>query len=144
VVIDECSMVNQELGEDLLSFGAKVLVLGDPAQLPPIQYGGYFTGGEPDAMLTEIHRQADGDPIVELATELRQGRMPRHGRYGESAIVAEISDEELGAADQLLVGRNSTRHRYNAKLRRLSGSPDPARSRATASSACATSAGGGC
>ena len=35
IIIDECSMVDEELGRDLLSFGTPVLVLGDPAQLPP-------------------------------------------------------------------------------------------------------------
>jgi len=30
IIIDECSMVDEELGRDLLSFGTKVLVLGDP------------------------------------------------------------------------------------------------------------------
>lgn len=39
IVIDECSMVDEDLGRDLLSFGKKVLVLGDPAQLPPIREG---------------------------------------------------------------------------------------------------------
>src|SRR5205085_1826682 len=53
IVIDECSMVDAELGRDLMSFGVPVLVLGDPAQLPPIQGGGFFTEVEPDAMLTE-------------------------------------------------------------------------------------------
>src|SRR6476646_5927896 len=43
IIIDECSMVDAELGRDLLSFGVPVLVLGDPAQLPPIQGGGFFT-----------------------------------------------------------------------------------------------------
>src|ERR1700756_2284703 len=61
IVIDECSMVDAELGRDLLSFGAPVLVLGDPAQLPPVQGGGFFTDAEPDVMLTEGHRQALGD-----------------------------------------------------------------------------------
>lgn len=37
IVIDECSMVDEELGKDLLSFGTPVLVLGDPAQLPPVK-----------------------------------------------------------------------------------------------------------
>jgi exodeoxyribonuclease V len=37
IVIDECSMVDAELGRDLLSFGTPLLVLGDPAQLPPVQ-----------------------------------------------------------------------------------------------------------
>jgi exodeoxyribonuclease-5 len=53
IVIDECSMVDAELGRDLMSFGVPVLVLGDPAQLPPVQGGGFFTDVEPDAMLTE-------------------------------------------------------------------------------------------
>jgi len=50
IIIDECSMVDAELGRDLLSFGVPVLVLGDPAQLPPIQGGGFFTNTEPDAI----------------------------------------------------------------------------------------------
>ena len=37
IVIDECSMVDAELGRDLMSFGVPVLVLGDPAQLPPFR-----------------------------------------------------------------------------------------------------------
>jgi exodeoxyribonuclease-5 len=32
IVIDECSMVDAELGRDLMSFGCPLLVLGDPAQ----------------------------------------------------------------------------------------------------------------
>src|SRR6188508_3830737 len=71
IVIDECSMVDAELGRDLLSFGVPVLVLGDPAQLPPIQAGassgGFFTEAEPDVMLTEVHRQAQDNPIVRLS-----------------------------------------------------------------------------
>src|SRR5215211_3293652 len=50
VIIDECSMVDEELGRDLMSFNVPLLVLGDPAQLPPVQGGGYFTNANPDAM----------------------------------------------------------------------------------------------
>jgi len=32
IVIDECSMVDAELGRDMMSFGVPLLVLGDPAQ----------------------------------------------------------------------------------------------------------------
>src|ERR1700741_4644410 len=67
IIIDECSMVDAELGRDLMSFGVPLLVLGDPAQLPPIQGGGFFTDAKPDAMLTEVHRQAQGDPILKLS-----------------------------------------------------------------------------
>lgn len=39
IVIDECSMVDADLGRDLMSFDCPLLVLGDPAQLPPIAGG---------------------------------------------------------------------------------------------------------
>jgi exodeoxyribonuclease-5 len=40
IVVDECSMVDAELAHDLMSFRVPLLVLGDPAQLPPTQGGG--------------------------------------------------------------------------------------------------------
>ena len=88
IVIDECSMVDAELGRDLMSFGCPLLVLGDPAQLPPIQGGGFFTDSEPDAMLTEVHRQAQDDPIVRLSMDVREGRELEVGRYGETEVVS--------------------------------------------------------
>src|SRR5580704_3729527 len=87
IVIDECSMVDAELGRDLLSFGVPLLVLGDPAQLPPVQGGGFFTDAEPDAMLTEVHRQAQGDPIVRLSMQVRNGERLSVGEYGRSSVV---------------------------------------------------------
>ena len=88
IVIDECSMVDAELGRDLMSFDCPLLVLGDPAQLPPIQGGGFFTDSEPDAMLTEVHRQAQDDPIVRMSMDIREGRELEIGRHGESEVVA--------------------------------------------------------
>ena len=87
IIIDECSMVDAELGRDLLSFGVPVLVLGDPAQLPPIQGGGFFTEAEPDVMLTEVHRQAQDDPIIRLSMDIRAGEYLEPGRYGETEVV---------------------------------------------------------
>ena len=59
IIVDECSMVNEQMARDLMSFGTKILVLGDPAQLPPVFGNGYFIKAEPNFMLTEIHRQSD-------------------------------------------------------------------------------------
>jgi exodeoxyribonuclease-5 len=36
IVLDEVSMVGEEMARDLLAFGKPILVLGDPGQLPPI------------------------------------------------------------------------------------------------------------
>jgi len=100
-----------------------VLVLGDPAQLPPIQGGGFFTEAEPDAMLTEVHRQAYDDPIVRLSIDIRAGRELQPGEYGETQVVrkAEVDPERVLTADQVLVGRNATRRAYNMRLRERRG-----------------------
>lgn len=124
IIIDEVSMVDGQLGEDLLSFGTKVLVLGDPAQLPPVAGSGFFTHGfEPDVMLTDIHRQAAESPIIAMATQVRQERALSLGWYGESRVILSDDIEENMAkdADQILVGRNATRHASNRRMRQLLG-----------------------
>jgi len=83
VIIDECSMVDAELGRDLLSFGKPVLVLGDPGQLPPVKGSGFFTNAEPDVMLTEVHRQATDNPILRLSMLVRDGKKLSPGACGE-------------------------------------------------------------
>ncbi|HWK86178.1 MAG TPA: AAA family ATPase [Xanthobacteraceae bacterium] len=123
IIIDECSMVDAELGRDLMSFGVPVLVLGDPAQLPPIQGGGFFTESEPDAMLTEVHRQAEDNPIVRLSMDVREGRELKPGDYGDAQVVARraLDPDRVMAADQILVGRNATRRAYNKRMRERKG-----------------------
>lgn len=131
IIIDECSMVDEELGRDLLSFGKPVLVLGDPAQLPPVKGGGFFTEAEPDFMLTEIHRQAQGNPIIRLSMQIREGK-PQTGSddFGgdhSCRIIRkdEITSEDILSADQVLVGTNRTRKRFNDRIRELKGHADP-------------------
>lgn len=121
IIIDECSMVDADLAKDLLSFRKPILVLGDPGQLPPVSGAGYFTEKDPDVMLTEIHRQAKDNPIIQLATMLRNEQMPKFGSYGESRITNKMSTTDLLEADQVLVGRNATRESFNAKIRKLKG-----------------------
>ncbi|MEJ1158269.1 ATP-dependent DNA helicase [Prosthecomicrobium sp. N25] len=127
IVIDECSMVDEELGRDLLSFGKPTLVLGDPAQLPPIKGGGFFTEAEPDVMLTEVHRQAADNPIVRMSMDIREGRRLEIGTYGQSRVIPRraIDAETILAADQVLVGLNRTRHNYNKRIRELRGYTSP-------------------
>ena len=126
IIIDECSMVDAELARDLMSFGVPLLVLGDPAQLPPISGGGFFTDAEPDAMLTEVHRQAQDDPIVRLSMEIRAGNPLTQGQYGETQVVRRdaLDPKRVLDADQVLVGRNVTRRAYNARLRERRGFAD--------------------
>ncbi|MBZ8135240.1 ATP-dependent RecD-like DNA helicase [Afifella sp. IM 167] len=127
VIVDECSMVDEALGHDLLSFGTPILVLGDPGQLPPVKAGegggGFFTEAEPDILLTEVHRQARDNPIIDLAMRVREGSRIEYGRYGDSRVISkqEVDQEIVLAADQVLVGLNRTRRLYNQRLRTLKG-----------------------
>ena len=127
IVIDECSMVDEELGRDLLSFGTPVLVLGDPAQLPPVKGAGYFTDKPADAMLTAIHRQAEGSAIIRLSAAVREGGRLERGEYGDVRILSrrEIGPELILGADQVLVGTNKSRRAFNARIRQLKGFRDP-------------------
>lgn len=127
VVIDECSFVDNRVGEDLESFGTKLLVLGDPAQLPPVYGQGYFTSREPDVFLDEILRQELDNPIRQLCEKARRGERLTYGDYGDSEVVRygdpRVQDRVL-EADIVIVGRNRTRHACNAKIRRLLGRSD--------------------
>jgi len=122
VIIDECSMVDERMGKDLLSFGVPVLVLGDPAQLPPVRGGGFFTGKKPDIMLNEIHRQARDNPIIDLATRVRNHQSLEVGEYGKSQVMRGTPDRDLVmGADQILVGTNRKRRDCNNQMRKLLG-----------------------
>lgn len=123
IIVDECSMVDEELGRDLMSFGTPILVLGDPGQLPPISGGGFFTEHEPDCLLTEIHRQARDNPIIDLAMRVREGIDIGYGDWGTARVIpkSEVSTELVLEADQVLLGINRTRRRYNQRLRELKG-----------------------
>jgi exodeoxyribonuclease-5 len=116
-------MVDEALGRDLMSFGTPILVLGDPGQLPPISGGGFFTEHEPDILLTEIHRQARDNPIIDLAMQVREGREIMHGDYGTAQVIGknDVDRDMVLEADQVLVGINRTRRRYNQRLRELKG-----------------------
>lgn len=127
VVVDEVSMVGEDIGRDLLSYGTKVLVLGDPFQLPPIRGEGFFTDVQPDIMLTEIHRQAAESPIIRMSMDVREGRKLVPGWYGECWVMRrkEVSRETMAnlvlESDQVLCGMNKTRQTFNARVRELRG-----------------------
>ena len=130
LVIDEYSMVDQQTGKDLLSFGCPILALGDPGQLPPVQ-GRQFFRAKPDILLTEIHRQAADNPIIRLSKDVREGRTLKPGTYGNSRVVhrSTIPDKVLGEmmlnTDQLLVGTNESRRAFNVFIRQMLGRMDP-------------------
>lgn len=119
IVIDECSMVDGFLGNDLLSYRRPVLVLGDPAQLPPVNGAGFFTGGRPDVMLTEIRRQELESPILRLATSIRQGVRLELSNDPQCTVMrrGEADEDIWQTHDQMIVGTNVMRQRINTRIR---------------------------
>lgn len=135
LVLDEVSMVGHTIAADLLSFGTKLLVLGDPAQLPPVESdGGYFINAAPNHLLDEIHRSALDSPVTRLATAVR------NAPHGDRALGVPDPDDGNGRVPyldprtlpeyQVIVGTNRSRWRYNELLRALRGldgtTPQPA------------------
>jgi ATP-dependent exoDNAse (exonuclease V) alpha subunit len=137
IIVDECSMIDDEIGRDLLGLGIPLLVLGDPAQLPPVKRsdGGFFNRAEPDVLLRQIHRQAENSPVLQLATAARLEQRVRAGYYRdptgklpESRIVdgPGLTREMILGADQVIVGTNlSCRLPMNELIRRYKGFDDP-------------------
>lgn len=123
IVLDEASMIDGRIGQDLMALKVPVLVLSDPGQLPPVHGTGFFMNGEANFTLTEIHRQAEGNPIIELATKVRMGESLQAGQYGDSLVIdqPDLTPEMAQAADQILCGRNKTVAAANKYLRKLWG-----------------------
>ena len=124
IVLDEVSMVGEEMARDLMSFGKPILVLGDPGQLPPIKGEGAFTRDAPDVMLTEIHRQAAESAIIRLATMARMGEPIGFGTYDSFVAKlrkADITPDQALRGGQFICGLNATRLQLNNSMRAAAG-----------------------
>ncbi len=127
LIIDEASMIGDELYRDLASYKIPILAVGDHGQLPPVS-GKMNLMADPEIKLEHIHRQAEGSPIIRLSMMARlDGRIPV-GVYGPG--VCKVSgfnfDRIRNPKDGVvLCGTNSTRVGMNASLRRRTGPPVP-------------------
>ena len=72
IIIDEGSMVSEEIWRDLLKFGVPIIVVGDHGQLPPISSKSFSLMNNPNFVLTKIHRQAEDNPIIRLSSFVRK------------------------------------------------------------------------
>jgi exodeoxyribonuclease V alpha subunit len=103
VVVDETSMLDVELAAALLEAcadGTRLLLVGDPAQLPSIGPGRVLadlvdSGVVPVVELTTLYRQAEGGAIARLATAVRGGELPRIDSPDREVVVVPAT----GAAE---------------------------------------------
>lgn len=134
IIIDEASMISRSIYNDLLSYGIKVLFVGDIGQLQPVVSSKsdavVFT--KPDFMLMEIHRQAQENLLIMLSKAIRERTMWPPGVYGANGEVTILTRAQFEAdtayrnncyyyADQIICGYNNTRQRINETVRALHG-----------------------
>ena len=90
LIIDECSMIDSELFDDINQAAptASIVYVGDPAQLPPTSGQGalspVFSSIAHRAHLSEVIRQGVGNPIINLSEALR--------RVMEACVHITVSD----------------------------------------------------
>ena len=138
VLCDEGSMVGGRVQIDLESYDVPVFYLGDGFQLQPIYDDDnttsvFFDGNGKnlpvDYELTQIHRQAEGSPIIRYSRALRENRRDEINFIGKmvgddgSLFIrvprSKITNEHLAQAEQIIVGKNDTRHQINEQVREL-------------------------
>ncbi len=137
IIVDEASMVTSEIWDDLLACDIPIIALGDHGQLPPIS-GKFNLMEKPHIVLEKIHRQAENNPIIQIAHEARLTGTVRAGTYSKSVrkFSHEVNDpsEINNVIDHLfenyhddmmiLCGRNKTRTQINAAIRTKMGRED--------------------
>jgi exodeoxyribonuclease-5 len=138
IVVDEASMVSDEILRDILAHNVPVLAVGDHGQLPPVMASGALMQS-PRLKLEKIHRQAEGSAIIRLAHHVRNGGQlddfqPRPGedavqflskRDLPSLLKASLPSHPDATRTYLDVGllcwKNETRVRLNGEVRRALG-----------------------
>jgi exodeoxyribonuclease-5 len=128
-IVDEASMVDRDLYEDLLSYDLPIIFVGDHGQLPPVARSDFNPMLNPDITLETIHRHAG--EIPRFAEFVRKGNPPSEWRKHKGCSgtpvrfvtpaerVAGMEDE----ADQTIVAFNQMRVELNMDRRARLGFP---------------------
>lgn len=138
IIIDEASMVNAKIWDDLLSYKIPIIAIGDHGQLSPIE--GLFNLMEnPELKLEHIHRQAKNNPIIKLAYSARLNGNIEAKKYSENVIkyskldyetnfyIDELLNQYNKSNTLILCGYNNTRNKLNQHIRQKLGfeTPEP-------------------
>ena len=124
IIVDEASMISSRILKDLLTIAKKIILVGDPGQLPPVKSIAVFT--DADYVLTDIQRQALESPIIRLSKDIREGTVRISGyQYDNCKIIASrqidnfLQNTIFKHNESIIVtGRNHYRHYINRFFRK--------------------------
>ncbi len=135
--VDESSMLDTRQFDDLRELFQTLVLFGDPAQLAPVGQSGsmvFETLPAPATLhLSRIHRQAQDNPILDLAHSLAdpdmdfdqfEARVTDAARRDPRVQLSERVDCDLMARSPVLVWRNATRLRLISAFRRAHDAPE--------------------
>ncbi|MBK1636721.1 ATP-dependent DNA helicase [Rhodovulum adriaticum] len=134
--VDEASMLDERQFEDLQDIFSTLVLFGDPAQLAPVKQSGkmVFDGLDADQVmhLHRIHRQADDNPILDLAHALAdpdlgfedfERLIEQKAAQDDRVQIGRRVDSDLMARSPVLVWRNATRIRLIHAFRAAHSAP---------------------
>lgn len=124
VIVDEISMAPKSIIDVLFRHKCYVICLGDPFQLPPVDKDeDNHLLDHPHVFLDQIVRQAEDSEIIQLSMAVREGKPIQYidGSNVKVLNKQEVSTGMLLWADQVLVGTNKEREKYNKTIRSLLG-----------------------
>jgi hypothetical protein len=134
LVVDEASMISEEMLSELKEFGHPILLVGDHGQLSPVMSRSNSIIEEPDVRLEKIHRQAEGNPIIRAAHLTREGcnLMRLRNRLKGAPEVSFLRHAEFehrverpSSGSVVLCWTNRTRVTLNKILRKKAGMKGP-------------------
>lgn len=127
IVVDEASMVNQELFNDLRSYGIPMLLVGDHGQLPPISTDDFNLMENPLIKLEEVHRFGKNTSLLDLSVMARNGESIPFKVFDEKVAKVKETDPLVNDFIQnhlkdfsdgvCLCGTNNTRSDVNQLIR---------------------------
>ncbi len=125
VLIDESSMLNHQMAQDIINTGAKIVACGDPGQLPPVSGARFFSHA--NVTLQTIHRQALESPIIRQAHRVRSEQPYLDDGDAFQVLKRGLTDDEMRGADVILCHTNATRYAANLHARNVRGffQPNP-------------------
>ena len=137
--VDESSMLDERALGDLREIFPTLVLFGDPAQLAPVGSSGEMVfdklGDSRKLVLSRIHRQAEDNPILDLAHALGDAQIgfeefealvQAKARDDDRVVWAERVEAGLMARSPVLVWRNATRVRLIQAFRNAYGAPEDA------------------
>lgn len=115
VIVDEASMLSEDLLDKLQDSYKRIILIGDCNQLSPVDSKPVFWSVKKRVLLTEVHRQAANSQPLQIAHALLRGELP------DMKPITPIDLDLSRAGSPVICWRNKTRTALIHKIRKAIG-----------------------